>query len=123
LEHFSLKCPLSKEIWNTAYKTFRLTNSHTTPSTLNDIFTAVNINNSKEKKAAIWLHITVIYEIWCWYTQAKWGNNLISLEAIVNITKHKLKYEFNLIRKLSYSKINSRSKAAKELLNILSALL
>ena len=118
LEHFSLKCSLSKTIWSIAYKAFKSSN-YNIPSSWRDIFEASNISNPKEKYAAIWLHITTIYEIWCWYTQANWGNNLLPAEAMVNILKRRLKYEFELLRKLSYSKISSKSKAANKLLTTL----
>ncbi|CAG8828182.1 33472_t:CDS:2, partial [Gigaspora margarita] len=77
-EHFALKCPLSRTIWKTVYKSFKLSDEDTIPQTFEDIFQATNIKDIKKCKAAIWLHITCIYEIWCWYTQAKWRRILSS---------------------------------------------
>ncbi|CAG8587178.1 1145_t:CDS:1, partial [Ambispora leptoticha] len=109
IEHFALKCPLSKVIWETIYKALTNIEQDTTPRTLEDIIQATNITDTKKRKTAIWLHITAIYEIWCWYTQARWGDNVIPQEAIARIISIKIKHEINLLYKLFNKKALSKS--------------
>ncbi|CAG8546289.1 22951_t:CDS:2, partial [Cetraspora pellucida] len=47
----------------TIYKAFKSSQTYTTSFMLNNIFTAANVHNTKEKKAIIWLHITELNEI------------------------------------------------------------
>ncbi|CAG8679191.1 19904_t:CDS:1, partial [Cetraspora pellucida] len=62
LEHFALKYPLSKIIWETAYKFLKYA-AEPIPSTIENIFQATNITSTHKRKTAIWIHITAIYEI------------------------------------------------------------
>ncbi|CAG8814940.1 21281_t:CDS:1, partial [Cetraspora pellucida] len=63
------------------------------PTSVKEIINANNIQNAKKCKAVLWIHIHAIYEIWHWFTQAKWGNNLISDNIISNITNSRLRKE------------------------------
>ncbi|CAG8790843.1 22132_t:CDS:1, partial [Dentiscutata erythropus] len=49
LEHFTLKCPLSKTIWETAYEVLKTTETEK----WEDIFQATNINDNRKHKPAI----------------------------------------------------------------------
>ncbi|CAG8726242.1 23244_t:CDS:2, partial [Dentiscutata erythropus] len=60
LEHFVLKCLLSRIIWESAYKALKTLDNETTPYTLIDIFQATNIKGDKKHEAAIWLHIICV---------------------------------------------------------------
>ena len=59
---------MSKIIWKTAYKYLERVNEEPPSKKLEDIFLAENIETAKDKKAAIWLHTVVVYELWCLYT-------------------------------------------------------
>ncbi|CAG8776563.1 5224_t:CDS:2, partial [Ambispora leptoticha] len=63
IEHFALKCSLSKVIWETTYRALINTDGDTISRTLEDITSATNIVNTQKRKTVIWLHITAIYEI------------------------------------------------------------
>ncbi|CAG8603075.1 13816_t:CDS:1 [Ambispora leptoticha] len=119
IEHFALKCPLSKIIWETTYRLLKEAENDHIPNSLEEIFQATNIKNTKKREAATWLHITTIYEIWCWYTQARWGNSLIPQETIAGVIKIRLKYEINLLYKLAYRNLNSRPNKARRIISFI----
>src|ERR1043165_8024949 len=109
IEHFALKCPLSKKVWETVYKFFKYA-AEPILSTIENILQATNITSAHKRKAAIWIYMTAIYEIWCWYTQARWGEKILSIETITNIVKLKMKYEINLLHTLVARKLPARNK-------------
>ncbi|CAG8646613.1 4685_t:CDS:1, partial [Ambispora leptoticha] len=76
---------------------FKGSEKKSVPVTLKEILQVTNIRNSKKRNAALWLYITALYEIWCWYTQARWKEVTIPQKAIANIVTIRLKYEFNLL--------------------------
>ncbi|CAG8599440.1 3527_t:CDS:2 [Dentiscutata erythropus] len=66
--HFSLECKISKMIWKEAYKYLVTSNNDRPPNSWDEIFSASNIEETAKRKAALWLNITCLYKIWCWYT-------------------------------------------------------
>ena len=71
LFHFALDCEISQEIWKTTYQALNSPLEDNYLSTLEEILFATNIQNTRKRKTALWIHIHTLYEIWCWYTQAK----------------------------------------------------
>ncbi|CAG8527562.1 3093_t:CDS:2 [Cetraspora pellucida] len=57
------------------------------PENLNDMFSDRYTGNTHLRN---WININVIYEIWFWYTQMKWGNP-IPAPALESVTKYRLK--------------------------------
>ncbi|CAG8577902.1 13466_t:CDS:2 [Ambispora leptoticha] len=98
--NYPFKCSLSKVIWETTYRALINTDRDAIPRTLEDITLATNNMNTQKRKPAIWFHITAIYKIWCWYTQARWGDNIVPQEAIANIITIRIKHEIKLLQKL-----------------------
>ncbi|CAG8603138.1 13128_t:CDS:2, partial [Ambispora leptoticha] len=90
IKHFAIDCEISQTIWNKGYSFLKNPEEEIPPLTLEEVFTASNIQNPKKKTTAIWLHITIIYEIWLWYTQARWDNNFISGNIIGHITRSRI---------------------------------
>ena len=97
LEHFALKCNISKIIWKTVYKALPNSAENNPPKNINEILQATNFENKQKRKVAIWLHINAIYEIWYWYTQARWGDNTITESIIENITRIRLKKSLKIL--------------------------
>jgi hypothetical protein len=104
LHHFALECEISQKIWKTTYLALNNSAEDKYPSTLEEIILATNIQNIAKRKSALWIHINALYEIWCWYTQAKWGNNLINEEIISNVTRIRVKKELKILQKSFQSK-------------------
>ncbi|CAG8739827.1 23962_t:CDS:2 [Gigaspora margarita] len=68
VEHFALNCKVSKEIWRTSYHFLETNQEESLSVFLEEIFSASNISNYKSTQAAMWLHMNVMNEIWCFYT-------------------------------------------------------
>ncbi|CAG8513863.1 1636_t:CDS:2, partial [Gigaspora rosea] len=75
IEHLSINCHISHLMWNVAYSFFNGTNLRT-PETFEEIVTTLNISKPGKGTAALWIHITAIYEIWWWYSQMIWGKKI-----------------------------------------------
>jgi hypothetical protein len=99
IEHFALKCAASIEIWNTAYSLLKTGQQETPPLTFDEIFNISNIQNKSYTQATEWLHINIIYEIWCCYTTARWGSNIYSIELIPHIVARWLNKEIRVLFK------------------------
>ncbi|CAG8650344.1 471_t:CDS:2, partial [Ambispora leptoticha] len=106
-----------KHFWETTYKSLKGVGNEPIPSILEEIFQATNIGNTKKREAATWLHIITVYEIWCWYTQARWGSSLIPQEVIASVITIRLRYEINLLYRLAYQNLKTRPNKAKQNIN------
>src|SRR6185295_19020434 len=78
--HFAIDCRISQIFWKEGYTFFQTEAEEKHPQSMEEILKASNIKDPEKRKSALWLHITIIYEIWLWYTQARWGNNTIPEE-------------------------------------------
>jgi hypothetical protein len=116
LEHFALECPTSKTIWREAYRFLNINEEKNLPTSLEDIFQTSNIECSHATQAITWLHINIIYEIWCQYTSVKWGDNIFVHSTLVSRIRDRISRE---IRTLKYSLLNNNSKTSKILCKFL----
>ncbi|CAG8633285.1 7407_t:CDS:2, partial [Scutellospora calospora] len=94
-EHFTLNCPISKKIWKIALDLVAPSAKLKIPENLNDMFSDYYTGNIYLRN---WININVIYEIWFWYMQVKWGNPMFD-PALESVIKYKLK---KAIKALSY---------------------
>ncbi|CAG8798771.1 19145_t:CDS:2, partial [Cetraspora pellucida] len=53
---------------------------------------------------ARWIHISAIYEIWLWYTQARWEENIIPESIVGKVTEGKIKRNLQALNKLQKEK-------------------
>jgi len=95
--HFALEYRVSKMIWTEAYKCLVTTDKDRLPLSWDEIFSASNIEEIPKRKAAIWVHITCLYEIWCWYTQVKWGQKQIPETVLPDIIRMRLNNELKIL--------------------------
>ncbi|RIB18076.1 hypothetical protein C2G38_2185597 [Gigaspora rosea] len=77
-------------IWSEAYNHLIISNENGPPKTWDEIFSATKIEEPTKRKAAIWLHITCLYEIWCWYAQVKWGQKWIPESILPDIIQMRI---------------------------------
>jgi exonuclease III len=112
LEHFAIECSISSIIWKEAYKCLNITEEKSLPLTLENIFQGSNINCVQATPAIIWLHINIIYEIWCRYTSLKWGNTDLPFNSLKSLIRNRISRE---IQVLKYNLANSKSKTSKTL--------
>ncbi|CAG8832977.1 14421_t:CDS:1, partial [Racocetra persica] len=89
--HFTLECDVSRRIWNILYSNLNVSENIHPPSSLEEILQVNNVMNRRIKSTVKWLNIFGVYEIWMYYTQAKWGSSSIPEPAISFITKNRLK--------------------------------
>jgi len=99
IEHFAMDCRVSRKIWELAYNMFDPSQGVVPPTTMEEVFTASNAKTTKSHKSFIWLHIIVIYEIWVWFTNKKWGNGTMPEPAVQFIWKTRVTKEINLALK------------------------
>ena len=109
-EHFAIECQVSFLIWKESYNFLNITSEKTPPSTLEEVFRILDSPHSQVSLAKIWLHINSIYEIWCRYTAAKWGEVDIPLTSFTSITRNHISRE---IHALKYNASNNLSKTSK----------
>jgi exonuclease III len=110
IEHFALECPTSILIWKEAYRFLNINVDKTLPTTIENIFQASNINCPQALPAITWLHINIIYEIWCQYTSVKWGNSNIPFNSLKSIIRNRISKEINTLK---YNSANNKSKTTK----------
>ncbi|CAG8552637.1 11772_t:CDS:2, partial [Scutellospora calospora] len=91
IEHFTTECNLSRQIWNIIYSSIPALENISPPSSSKKILQP-NSRMEKDMRPAVrWLHVFGVYEIWLYYTQAKWGLSPVPEPAIPFITKNRLK--------------------------------
>ncbi|CAG8539044.1 1372_t:CDS:2 [Ambispora leptoticha] len=95
-EHFAMECRVSHKLWELAYNMFSLSQDITLPTTIEEIFTAANAKSTQSHTTFIWLHITVIYEIWVWFTNKRWGKGTMPEPALQFIWKSRIAKEIKL---------------------------
>jgi hypothetical protein len=110
LEHFALECPRSIIIWKEAYKFLNFNEEKPIPTNLENIFQASNIDCTQALTTITWLHINIIYEIWCRYTALKWGGSDTPLNSLSILIKARISKE---IRVLKHNTLGHRPKTAK----------
>ncbi|CAG8768843.1 10119_t:CDS:2, partial [Cetraspora pellucida] len=71
IDHFAIDCPTSKKIWNLALELVTPVINLERPINLDAMFNDQYTGNVQLRN---WIYINAIYEIWYWYSQAKWGN-------------------------------------------------
>ncbi|CAG8487128.1 9652_t:CDS:2, partial [Scutellospora calospora] len=93
-EHFALSCPISQKIWKISTELVASPANLKIPNDFNSIFTDRYTGNIQWRN---WINIITIYEIWYWYTQAKWGDSIPDpiLELLI---KHRLRKELEVLR-------------------------
>ena len=96
-EHFAVECKVSKTIWKEAYKFLRIQPTPEIPSTIEDILTKSNITQKRYHTTVQWLNIITIYEIWCRYTNTKWGENNNPLTTMVTIINNRIAREIKTL--------------------------
>jgi hypothetical protein len=119
-EHFLIDCRISQEIWKLAYSFLNTGQVELPPKTIEEVFNTANIRNKKGSQAVLWLHINIIYEIWCQYTKMKWGEEYHTLISILSTVKHRLNNE---IKSLQFSLLRFPSKKKKKLYKFLQCIL
>ncbi|CAG8595312.1 8930_t:CDS:1, partial [Cetraspora pellucida] len=98
LSHFTIECRISKNLWKTVYDFFNIPQEEL-PTTLENIITANNVRPPQHHYFITWLHINIIFEIWFWLVNAKWGGNKLTEAALPFILKDRLIKELKVLQK------------------------
>jgi len=77
-EHFMYKCEISRIVWEEAYKLVNTDQIPNLPTSREEVFQLTGWKDKRKWHSIRWLHIQAIYEIWCLYTKAKWGEGPLS---------------------------------------------
>ena len=78
VDHFMFECEISREVWKEAYKLIGRNQTMTIPTSKDEIFQVEKRADKRQTHAIRWLHVQAVYEIWCLYTRAKWGDGPLS---------------------------------------------
>src|SRR6185312_10274673 len=95
---------VSRRIWSTLYSRIRIPENISPPDSLEKVLQVNDITDSKIRASIKWLNIFGVYEIWLYYTQAKWGSSPIPIPAIPLITKNRLNRAINALRSIGHPK-------------------
>jgi hypothetical protein len=103
---------LSEKVWELAYRFLNTKEQLAPPVTLEEIFCPPITQNTQQRQVLNWLHITIVYEIWCCYTSLKWGNNTFSFSILLTLVKNRISKEILSLHKT----LRSNSSAEKKIL-------
>ncbi|CAG8571958.1 2403_t:CDS:2 [Scutellospora calospora] len=88
------------------------------PTFLKDVIFPPLSLSAKTIETIKWLHVNIVYEIWCLYTSAKWGGNATNHLNVSTIIAHHLNNELAVLQQIS----RSTNKRLKSTLNFLKKL-